>query len=163
MISCGASGLVERLPSGNVVKSPWPAVRAASHRQDMMTESQIYKKLGSHPRLVRMINWNPQECVFTVEYMPNGCLKDSLRSHNDETSVPQRLQRVREAAEGLHFLHSANVIHCDVEPRNFLLDAELSLRIVNFSGSSLEGSPASAFPGRRFLSPDFKFRSPATV
>lgn len=103
------------------------------------------------------------EPSLTVEYMPNGCLKDSLRSHNDETSVPQRTQWVREAAEDLHFLRSANVIHCDVEPRNFLLEAELSLGIANFSGSSLEGSPASAFPGRRFLSPDFKFRSPPTV
>lgn len=140
-----------------------PRCQSSSRYDDREPNIQETRFSSPPSKVVRMINWNPQECVLTVEYMPNGCLKDFLRSHNDETSVPQRTQWVREAAEGLHFLHSANVIHCDVEPRNFLLEAELSLRIANFSGSSLDGSPASAFPGRRFLSPDFKFRSPTTV
>lgn len=90
------------------------------------------------------------EPSLTVEYMPNGCLKDSLRSHNDETSVPQRTQWVREAAEDLHFLHSANVIHCDVELRNFLLEAELSLGIANFSGSS-RGLASISIPGEKIF------------
>lgn len=145
MISGGASGLVERLPSGDGVKSPWPGVRAASCHQDMMTESQISKKLGSHPRLVRMINWDPQECVLTMEYVHAKRMPQRL------SSVPQRLQWVRDAAEGLHFLHPANVIHCDVEPRNFLLDAELSLRIADFSGSSLEGFASISMPGDKIF------------
>ena len=44
----------------------------------MTTESEIYKKLGPHPRLVKIIDWDPKECVLTIEYMPNGCLKDYL-------------------------------------------------------------------------------------
>jgi serine/threonine protein kinase len=110
----------------------------------MTIESEIYKKLGPHSRLLKIIDWNPEECVLTMEYMPNGCLKDYLSTYNDKIPIRQRLQWAREAAEGLQLLHSANVIHCDVEPRNFLLDAELSLKIADFSGSSLEGSQASA-------------------
>jgi len=162
-ISGGASGLVERLPSGDVVKSPWPGSRAADCRRDMMTEGQIYKRLGPHPRLVRMINWDPDEYSLTMEYMPNGCLKDYLLAHNDEISTTQRLQWILEAAEGLQLLHSANIIHCDVGPRNFLLDADLGLRIADFSGSSFEGSHASACVDTRFLPPDFSLHRMPTV
>ncbi|KAL5331831.1 hypothetical protein ACEPPN_001369 [Leptodophora sp. 'Broadleaf-Isolate-01'] len=86
-ISGGAPGLVERLPSGDVVKSPWPGSRAADCRRDMRTENQIYKRLGPHPRLVRMINWDPDECSLTMEYMSNGCLQDYLLAHNDKISM----------------------------------------------------------------------------
>src|SRR5437762_9967057 len=109
----------------------------------MATEGQIYEKLGPHLRLVKIINWDPEECVLTMEYLPNGSLKDYLLAHN-KISMIQRLRWVGEAAEGLQLLHSANVIHCDVEPKNFLLDADLGLNIADFSGSSLEGSQASA-------------------
>jgi len=162
-ISGGASGLMERLPSGDVVKSPWPGLRAANCRRDMTTEANIYKRLGPHPRLVKMIDWNPDDCSLTMEYMPNGCLKDYLRAHNEEISTFQRLRWIQEAAEGLQLLHSANIMHCDVEPKNFLLDADLGLRIADFSGSSLDGSQASACAGTRFEPPGFDWRCAPTV
>ena len=54
----------------------------------MTTESEIYKKLGPHPRLLKIIDWNPEECVLTMEYMPHGCLKDYLSTYNDK--IPTR-------------------------------------------------------------------------
>jgi serine/threonine protein kinase len=162
-ISGGVTGLVERLPDGNIVKSPWSGSRAADCRRDMATEFQVYKKLGPHPRLVKIINWDPENCELTMEYMPNGALKEYLYEHKDTICTKQRLQWAREAAEGLQQLHLANVIHCDVEPKNFLLDSSLSLKIADFSGSSLDGSQATACTGTRFLQPDFNWRSPPTV
>lgn len=67
--------------------------------------------------------------------------------------MTQRLQWVCEAAEGLQFLHSKGVIHCDVKPKNLLLDAALGLRIADFSTSSLNGSPVPAFRTTRFSLP----------
>lgn len=129
----------------------------------MTTEFQIYEKLGPHPRLVKIINWDPENCELTMEYMPNGCLKEYLCEHNNTICTKQRLQWAREAAEGLQQLHLVNVIHCDVEPKNFLLDSGLGLKIADFSGSSLDGSQATACAGTRFLQPDFDWRSPPTV
>ena len=129
----------------------------------MTTEFRIYERLGPHPRLVKIISWDPEDCVLVMEYMPNGSLKDYLCEHNDKVSKKQRLQWAREAAEGLQRLHSANVIHCDVEPKNFLLDSDLSLKIADFSGSSLDGSQPSACAGMRFSEPNFNWRSPPTV
>ncbi|MCJ1248686.1 hypothetical protein MMC30_005904 [Trapelia coarctata] len=162
-LASGASGIVELLSSGDVVKSPWPGSGADNCCRDITTESQIYRKLGHHPRLVPLIDWDPEGCVLTLQYMPNGSLKDFLLANNDIVSRKQRLQWVQEAAEGLQLLHVASVIHCDVEPKNFFLDANLGLRIADFSGSSLEGSRASACAGQRFSLPDFDWRRQPTV
>lgn len=50
-------------------------------------------------------------------------------------------------------LHSNKVIHCDVNPYNFLLDSRLRLRIIDFSGSSINGTRASALESVRFRLP----------
>lgn len=157
-IGSGASGIVERLPSGEAVKSPWPGVSAENSRRDMKTEFDIYTRLGSHPRLVKIINWNPDKYVLTMEYLSNGTLKDYIRANNSTIPESQRLQWAREATEGLQLLHDANVVHCDVEPKNFLLDANLNLKIADFSGSSIDGYQASACVNERFLHPNFSWR-----
>jgi serine/threonine protein kinase len=95
-----------------------------------------------------------------MEYIPNCCLKDYLGAHNDKIS---KTQRVRETAKELQLLHSADVIHCDMEPKNLLLDAGLGIRIADFSGSSLKGSQASACAGTRFLPPAFNLRTPPMI
>jgi serine/threonine protein kinase len=152
-ISGGASGIVERLPSGDVIKSPWAGSQADVSRQGLTTEARIYEVLGPHPRLVRIVDWEATECCLTMEYMSNGTLKDYLRAHNDEIAISQRLGWILEAAEGLQLLHSADIIHCDVEPKNFLLDTDLSLKIADFGGSSLHGSQPLACAGTRFWPP----------
>lgn len=162
-IGSGASGIVNRAPNGDVVKSPWPGSRSAEARRDITTESLIYKKLGHHPRLIRALDWDPEGCILTMEYMPNGPLKDFLSVNNEAVSTALRFQWAKEAAEGLQVLHDAEVVHCDVEPKNFLLDADLDLKISDFSGSSLEGSRASACAGSRYSRPGFDFHRQQTV
>lgn len=126
-------------------------------------ENNIYERLGCHRRLIQIISWDPEQCSLTMEYVPNGSLKDFLLAKNDKISVKQRLQWAQEAAEGLQLLHDADVIHCDVEPRNFLLDANLAIKIADLSGSSLQGSQPSACAGARFLPPDFDWHRQPTM
>lgn len=126
-------------------------------------ERDIYERLGHHPRLLRIRGWDPEHCVLTMEYAPNGSLKDFLRAHNGRISATQRRRWVQEAAEGLQLLHAAGVIHCDVEPRNFLLDADLGIKIADFGGSSLHGAQPSACAGARFLPPNFDWRRRPTI
>ena len=95
--------------------------------------------------------------------MPNGNLKDFIRAQNAQLSTNQRLQWAQEAAEGLQLLQDADVIHCDVEPRNFLIDANLGLKIGDFGGASFKGSQASACAATRFLPPDFDWRRQPTI
>jgi serine/threonine protein kinase len=62
----------------------------------------------------------------------------------------------------MHLLHSYDIIHCDIKTENFLLDSRLRLRIMDCSGSSIDGAWASAFESVRFCLPR-PWESPSTV
>ncbi|KAJ8120701.1 hypothetical protein ONZ43_g2655 [Nemania bipapillata] len=165
-IGGGVTGLVERLKSGDAIKSPWTGRSTESDcRQDMMIEAQIYKRLGAHPRLVQLKHWDPVDHTLTMEYMPHGNLKEYVKKHRQEISLAQRQQWAMEAAEGVELLHSHGVVQSDVGPHNFLLDADLSLKICDFGGSSVDGSLATVIPGVRYRLPNLTGRKvePATI
>jgi serine/threonine protein kinase len=89
----GATGLVERLESGDVVKSPWTRRPTASDcRQEMAIEAQIYERLGLHPRLVQFKHWDPVGHALTLEYIPNGNLKEYIQKYGQEILPSQRQQ-----------------------------------------------------------------------
>lgn len=93
-----------------------------------------------------------------MEYMPHGALKEYIENHYEDISRPLQFQWARQAAEGLQLLHAFDIIHCDIGPHNFLLDASLNLKIADFSGSSINGSYASVCPGSRYRAPDPEWR-----
>jgi serine/threonine protein kinase len=120
----------------------------------MAIEAQIYERLGVHSRLVQFKHWNPVGPTLTLEYMPNSNLEEYVQKHGQEISLSQRQQWVREVTEGVELLHSRNVIQGDVGPHNFLLDMDLSLKICDVGGSSLDGSQATVASGVRYRLPD---------
>lgn len=158
----GATGLVERLKSGDVIKSPWTGRPTAPDcRQEMVIEAQIYERLGLHPRLVQLKHWDPIDCTLTLEYMPYGNLKEYVMKQGPKISTSQRQKWALEAAEGLELLHSHNIFQGDVGPHNFLLNDDLELKICDFGGSSLDGSRATIVPGMRYRLPNLNNRQPA--
>lgn len=162
-IALGSTSFVERLPSGDIIKTAWPGSdRAAERRRELATEARIYDRLGEHPRIVKKKAWDPDECTLTLEYMPNGTLKDYLESHAD-VSPNQRCQWITQAAEGIRLLHRSSIIHCDIGPHNFLLDEHLNLKIADFAGSSLDHSPTNnTRPGVRYTPPLASWKVPTT-
>ena len=151
-ISGGLSGIVELLPFGLILKSPWPGCRANDSRREIANEFGIYNHLGPHRRLVPVKGYTTEGGLL-LQYMPHGNLADYLSTHSETISMSQRLRWVWEATEGLQLLHTNGVIHCDVKTKNFFLDASLGLRIADFSSSSLNGSRVSACRTTRFSLP----------
>ncbi|KZF23883.1 kinase-like protein [Xylona heveae TC161] len=163
LISGGGAGIVERLPSGAVIKSPWTDERREDCRAELRLEWQIYQRLGAHPGLVKILDWNDEDCTLTMELMENGQLDDYIRAHNERISSEQRDNWVKQAAEVVAHFHSLGVIHCDLETRNCLLDAHLRLKLIDFAGSSVDGSRPSAFVAPAFLAPDVEVNSKPTI
>ncbi|OBR15687.1 Serine threonine protein kinase [Colletotrichum higginsianum IMI 349063] len=142
LVGWGTTGVVQLTSTGVVIKTPWKGEDLAQCRKDMLTEARVYQRLGRHPRLVGLLDWGPEHYTLTLEYMPNGSLRDYLKADPNGISAVQRLIWAKETAEGVQLLHSANVIYCNVGPRNFLVGGDLGLRIADFSGSSFDGSRA---------------------
>jgi serine/threonine protein kinase len=162
-LATGGTAYLDRLPSGHVIKTPipydWDPADDRQARRNMRIEAQIYQKIGPHPRVPEIVEWDPVTDCLTMEYMENGDLREYIRRNQSSgvITLQLRLRWARQAAEGLQALHAVGVVHCDVSPRNFLLDCNLDLKIADFAGSSLSGSEPSAAPSERFQAPGMEW------
>ncbi|TPR01343.1 hypothetical protein CAN33_0038830 [Aspergillus niger] len=160
-LSMGGTAILERLPSGNVAKTPlsnpYSQRLNERHRQSMRVEAHVYECLNGHPRIPKLIDWDPVACCLTLEYFENGSLGDFVGRNDQSIDDCMRSKWARQAAEGIQLLHHHNVIHSDISPNNFLLDSNLDLKISDFAGSSVCGSPGSALPGISYRDPSIEF------
>lgn len=122
-------------------------------RQDVRFEAVIYAKVGEHPRIPKFIDYDVTTCCLTIEYLANGSLREYFKRNQETITLELRHKWAKQAAEGLQVLHSFDIVHCDISPRNFLLDHNLNLKISDFAGSSFRGSPPAVYPSTRFCHP----------
>ncbi|TQV90487.1 Protein kinase-like domain [Cordyceps javanica] len=158
----GATSFVDRLPSGDIIKYPKPnpycPVKANTCRQQMRTEAEAYRRIGNNARVPRLIDWDASACYLVIQYLENGNLQSYLDDHNETITSEQRHLWMRHAAEALVAVHSADIIHCDVTPRNFMLNETLELHIVDFAGSSVSGSRPTITTSPRFQRPGWDWK-----
>ncbi|KAJ5144470.1 hypothetical protein N7526_001978 [Penicillium atrosanguineum] len=150
LISGGITGIVELLDDGTALKAPFPGCEIEKHILDIAKEASIYSRVGPHKRLVRMLGHSREG--LKLEYMENGDLKTYLQTH-ESVSTDLKLKWAYQVAEAVDLLHRNGVIHCDIKPRNLLLDTTFDIKIIDFSGSSLDGSKPASGEGTRFFLP----------
>lgn len=154
IISFGNTAIIERVSEETVVKSPHP--QASSHvkawqRRQLQREFDVYRRLPAHDRLIKMFGFS-EDGGLLLEYMPKGSLRAYLESNTD-IPISQRLQWGVQAGEAVVLLHSHGIIHADIKPENMLLDKHLGLRIIDLSGSSIDGLPPLSLESARFYLP----------
>lgn len=159
-LTFGATAIIEILPPGNLVKkSPHPFLCSSErHRQvsQLMREVLIYKRLQAHRRLIKMISYSCSadeiDGYVIFEYMRVGSLEAYLASDAVITQS-QQLDWCIQATEGIAFLHSSGVIHGDIKPENMVLDDNMCVRIIDFSGSSIDDLPPLCLESTRYFLP----------
>ncbi len=75
----------------------------------------------------------PIMCIV-IEYMALGSMFDIL--YNDLLSyLPQKLtiRMAYQAARKLHFLHSSDIVYCNLKSLNLLLDSKWQVKVSDFS------------------------------
>lgn len=105
---------------------------------------------------------NPEETkginllfVF-LEYCPNGSLSDYLKQHK-VISPPLLYSFCSQAAEAIAYCHNKKVVHRDIKPGNFLLDANNRIKLADFGlSTSLTGNEDNDFfmGSRVYMSPE---------
>lgn len=152
IIAGGTTGLIRRRADSLFVeKAPYPDSRDAHLSiRDIRREFVAYQRLPQHPRFLCLHSDSTSE-KLVLPYLQHGCLHEFLRA--SPVSLLQRLQFATDAAEGLCLLHGAGIVHGDINSWNFLIDDDFRLCIIDFSGSTIDGVPGSAFEGYRYCLP----------
>lgn len=129
----------------------------SSTKYDIDREITILKRL-KHPNIVQLLDVlydEPPGCTSLImEIVPNGELFDYVVAHG---RVKENMARkfFYQAASGIDYLHSNNVIHRDLKPENLLLDADCNIKIADFGFSNIirPGKLFSTFCGSPIYAP----------
>ncbi len=121
-------------------------------------EWKIVQEL-QHPNIIKCIEYGELEGTpFIVMEMFNGFTVRSAIVNNNPVLKKYGNIIVAKAAHGLKYLHSKNIIHCDIKPENILINNEGMVKIIDFSlaktknqrmlsfSSNIEGTPAYLAP-----------------
>ncbi len=96
----------------------------------------------AHPNIVQIHDFGQEEdnvFYIVMEYVDGGTLKDRLKLR--ALTVPESIDFVIQAAEGLGCAHSNGIIHRDVKPANMLLRKDGHLLLSDFGiAKMLEGT-----------------------
>ena len=101
-------------------------------RERFSREARFVARLR-HPRIVTVfdVGEHDGQPFIAMEYVQGNTLADMVRA---ETALPVRLKLkwVEELCDGLGFAHRAGIVHRDVKPANLIVDADGSIKILDF-------------------------------
>jgi serine/threonine protein kinase len=140
------------------------AAARASTQETRPPEGEIAIQLV-HPRIVRTFEYgdsNQGEHYLVMEYIDGVSLQYIRENRSARTA--QKVELLAQAAEGLAGVHTAGFIHHDINPRNFLMDREQRVKLIDF-GLSVPNTPAFRRPGNRtgtlqYMAPELLRREP---
>jgi len=157
------SGRTVCLKVQNAVKADAAAARAGG--ADRPGEGEIGMRVV-HANVVRTLDFGVstrREHYVVMEFIDG----QSLQFAREACTTPRladKLELLAQAADGLAALHAAGFIHHDVGPRNFLVDRESRVKLIDF-GLTVPDTPAFRRPGNRtgtllYMAPELVRREP---
>jgi tRNA A-37 threonylcarbamoyl transferase component Bud32/DNA-binding NarL/FixJ family response regulator len=103
------------------------------NKKTLQRSNQEFKLISriKHPNIVRLYEHGTLGDVLytTMEYFPNGDLKQRLR---EGITQQQALSYTRQIAEGLNAIHGCGIIHRDLKPGNIMFRQDETLAIIDF-------------------------------
>jgi serine/threonine protein kinase len=123
------------------------AARTTSHEARPL-EGEMAIKLV-HSNVVRTFEYGLStqgEHFVVMEYIDGVSIQYVRESRSARTA--KKVELLAQAAEGLAAVHLAGLIHHDVNPRNFLVDRQEQVKLIDF-GLTVPNTPAFRRPGNR--------------
>ena len=94
----------------------------------------------NHERLVRVLDYFPEvhQPAIVLEYFDDRNLKHRIL-HKEDVIKTNCLRIMREAFEGLRYIHDSGYVHLDIKPENILINDEGESRLIDFTLSERIG------------------------
>ena len=119
-------------------------------KEELKNEIEVLKKCVGCSRVIQMI-------TFTPDYVILSLAKCTLYDETQNTVVPCSKTRwyVAQIVDGIHFLHSKNIIHRDIKQENILIGHDGYIRLSDFGLSVVCSNPRKTICGTaHFFAPE---------
>jgi serine/threonine protein kinase len=127
-------------------KNAAAVARSSSHGR--LSEGEIASRMV-HPHVVRTFEYGQStrgEHFITMEFIEGFSLKYVRETRS--ATMAELLEYLAQAAEGLAEVHGKEVIHHDIGPKNYLVDRERQVKLIDF-GLAVPNTAAFRRPGNR--------------
>jgi serine/threonine-protein kinase len=140
------------------------ALARASRHEARPLEGEIASRVV-HPNVIRTLEHGTTaagEHYIVMEFV-NGVSFDRVQEARLGRTA-ERVEWIAQAADGLAAVHEAGFIHHDVNPRNFLINRDQQVKLIDF-GLAVPNTPAFRKPGNRtgcllYMAPELLRREP---
>nr|BAE02277.1 unnamed protein product [Macaca fascicularis] len=112
-------------------------------RMEIIHEIAVLELAQDNPWVINLheVYETASEMILVLEYAAGGEIFDQCVADKEEAFKEKDVQRLmRQILEGVHFLHTHDVVHLDLKPQNILLTSESPLgdiKIVDFGLSRI--------------------------
>lgn len=74
---------------------------------------------------------------IVMEYLPGPTLREYEKKHKGKVSEEQAYILLEPIVRALSYLHSIDIVHCDISPDNLLFDKENQLKLIDFGAAKI--------------------------
>lgn len=139
LVDIGVSGAVYAIDEFSVIKRPTLFLAGEND-----VELRIFKRLGEHPRIVKVLRIHNDMLVLERLMYPLRFRTWELRDKGQVPSTEEVLKWSAQAAEGMQHFHTNQVFQVDIGLHNILLDWDDNIKYCDFAGSSIDGEAPTA-------------------
>ncbi|XP_024360941.1 uncharacterized protein [Physcomitrium patens] len=127
LVGLGASGRVQRI---NLLGSTFTMkIFEQKNTTSFDQEMAAMQKLGHHPHVVHLLCYSKTDdkCFLIMEKMDMDLSQflQEKKVKGNKLSVVEAIVLMLNIAEGIRYIHSKQMAHCDLKPRNVLVNVEV--------------------------------------
>lgn len=133
-IGQGAFGLIyHALDEKNHREIAIKVWKAGSETEIFSHDSSPFLREEMIPGVVKIYDYFEKAGMnfLVMEYLPGGTLKQKMEALRKQNSQRQLLELFCSVLEGLAFLHSEGLVHCDLSPDNLMFDEAGNLKLID--------------------------------
>ncbi|KAF1961763.1 kinase-like protein [Byssothecium circinans] len=111
-------------------------------------EADIYLILGSHPLIAKCLSMGAEKEFIELEYYPNGNLKEYVQRNRTSITETDLKRWAYQMVGSVAYIHSKGVRHSDFRLDQWLVDADLNVRLTDFNASGFDDQPDLGLKGK---------------